>query len=195
MLEIFEDDFDVLRNVLRALSAEALEARRKLGAHAGFSNVVAKQPAVSARPLDLVQRMAAIRSTMPFVESHLDAIADLAQEARELRAPPGHVLWRPGEQALDLLVVVAGEIECVSAERDQAFRLGPGDAAGSLGAMASLHRWYEARVTESLVALSLPVEAVFDVFEDHFEMALDMIGGLASVVLRLYEDAAADGGA
>jgi len=126
-----------------------------------------------------------------FVDSRLDALADLAKEAQEVRLPAGTALWREGDAASDLWILVAGVVDCASDDDRQRFQLGPGDAMGTLGALAQMPRWYGAEVSTDLVALRISVEALLDVFEDHFEMALDLIEGLADVILRIYEEVAA----
>lgn len=185
MMDIFEDNFAILRRVLAGMCREALEARRRLSA-AGFSNVIAEPLVEHERPLDLVERMTVLRSVMSFTQSRLEAIAEMAHESRELRHAAGETLWKEGDTSDSMLVVVRGVVECKNADSGS-FRFGPGDTLGSLETPAGIPRWYDAVVAEDLIALALDREVMFDVFEDQFDMAMDMLEGLARTILSMYD--------
>ncbi len=105
--EIFEEHFVLLKRVLRGTSREVLEARRKLGARAGFGPV-AEPFAFPERPFDLVERMAFLRKTFSFGESEIDAIADLARDVQEVHLPKGEVLWNVGDRSTYFLLPLRG---------------------------------------------------------------------------------------
>ncbi len=189
-LDIFEDHFALLKTVLRAISAEVLRTRKRMGPSAGFGHAEVYEGPSPERPLDLVERMARLRKSISFAESRLDAIAELAREAREERHPPGAVLWREGERMDSFCVLASGIVTCASRETGQQFRFGAGDAVGALDAMAALPRWYTATVTDDAVLLRIECETMFDLFEDHFELATDVLAMMARSILASYDVAA-----
>jgi CRP-like cAMP-binding protein len=186
-IDIFEDHFPILRSVLRGVAREVLEARVALPGTAGF--VEAETEDERPRPpnaLDLVERMALIRKTLPFASSRLDAVADLARESTEVRLPKGERLWREGDAAHAMVLVVAGNLLCTSS-RGHRFRFGPGDVVGSLDASAQRPRWFTAEVTRDLLGLEVRTETFYDVFEDNFDMAMDLLRGMTSGLMATYD--------
>jgi len=184
--DIFEDNFLLLQIVLRGMAREVLDARRRLPQGAGFSNDVEEDCHCSPDPLDLVERMALIRQSMTFAQSRLDAISDMAREAREVRLPAGTSLWKEGDLADHFLILVTGLLECRT-EDGQSFRFGPGDVVGVLDANADVPRWFTADVARDLVALRIDTESLGDVLEDNFDMARDLLRGMAGAILGLLE--------
>lgn len=186
--DIFEDHFPLLRAVINGLAREVLSTRKKAGPHAGYSNEVAEDCPCPPRPLDLVERMARLRDSI--FTSRLDAIAEIAREAVEERVEAGEYLWHEGEPSGFYYVMVAGRVECRSEETGQTFRFGSGDAVGVLDAAAGDPRWYDARVASDMVALRIDIETLFDIFEDQFDLAMDLVALMAGAILRFYDDQA-----
>ena len=92
--ELFEDNFNIMKVVAGAIAGQMIDARRQIAGTAGFGEPAADPTDVPDRPLDLVERMSFIRRTMTFAEAKIDAIVDLAREAKEVRLAAGAPLWR-----------------------------------------------------------------------------------------------------
>lgn len=190
MQEIFEENFAVLSSVLRVLAEQILQLRRQLGENAGFPAVAdgaAPTSAVGAAPLDLVQRIAFLRGTLPFAEGHLEAVTALAREGEEVRRPEGAVLWQAGEVSGSMLLIVRGRVHCVAHDPAQRFVLGPGDAVGSLDAVAGCRRWFVATTAAPCVFLRLEVQRLFDALEDESSMAMSLLRALARGLVGLQQ--------
>ena len=185
--DIFEDHYPLLRAVLQGVSRQVLENRKAMGPTAGFPAPSAECVACPTRPLDLVERMARLRKSISFAESRLDAIAELARESRERRHAPGEILWREGAHMDSFVMIVSGIIDCASEETGQRFRFGPGDAVGALDALAGMPRWYTATAATPVTLLRIDCETMFDLFEDHFELAQDVLAMMARAIMRFYE--------
>ena len=185
--DIFEDHFPLLRSVLMGVSRQVLENRKAMGPTAGYAPPSRESVQCPTRPLDLVERMARLRQSISFAESRLDAIAEIAREAREQRHDTGAILWREGAHQDSYVVIVSGIIDCVSEETGQRFSFGPGDAVGALDAIAGVPRWYTARAATPLTVLRIDCETMFDLFEDHFELAQDVLAMMARAIMRFYE--------
>lgn len=196
--DIFEDHFPVIRSALRAVGTEVLGIRKRTGTDAGYAEPETADCGYSDRPLDLVQRMAQLRRSISFAQSRLAAIAELAREAEEERHGRGTTLFSEGERIDAFYVVVSGIVGCASEETGQRFRFGSGDAVGALDAVSGQPRWYTATAETDLVVLRIDCETLFDIFEDHFDMAMDVVAMMARSILAFYDEAAAaapsDGG-
>jgi CRP-like cAMP-binding protein len=184
--EIFEDHFVFLKGVVQGTSREVIAARRQLGPGAGFGPNAPPMKCPD-RPFDLVEKMAFLRKTMSFGASQIDAIADLAQEVSEVRLQRGEHLWEIGDKSTYFLMPLCGAVECHAEDPEQHFTLGPGDAVGSLDAVADEPRWFRARARGGLIALHIDVDVLYDVLEDHFGMATSLLRGMAAGMMRLYD--------
>lgn len=184
--EILEDHFVLLRGILEGTGREVLRSLRQLGPSAGFEPPEADVPHPT-RPLDLVEKMAFLRQSAAFQQAHIEAISDLAQEMVEQRIDAGTELWKPGDAGGYFLLLVSGRVECDADDPTQHFVLGPGDSVGGNEAMAGEPRWFRATTTQDVVALRIDAESIYDVLEDHFEMALALIRSVMASVMRLYD--------
>jgi CRP-like cAMP-binding protein len=186
ILEVFEDHFELLYSTLRALAGEGVDLRKRAGPHAGFSNVVPEGTECPSRPLDLVERTLCLRRSFGLGHSHIDELAELARGANELRRPAGTQLWAAGDPAGTMLLVVCGSVRGLTPE-GQEFQLGAGDIVGGLGMVAEVPRWFEAKVQEDMVALSLQHEVLIDLLEDQPDLGFDFLQLIASTLLMLRE--------
>ncbi|MCU0691098.1 MAG: cyclic nucleotide-binding domain-containing protein [Polyangiaceae bacterium] len=185
--DIFEDNFDILYSVLRALATDIIQVRRSMGNQAGFRNHFKEAMASLARPMDLVERIFFLQSSMVVAQGRINAIADMARLARELRLDPGESLWRAGDPAQEIVVLARGILGCTSNDGTQTFRFGAGDTIGGLDALAGQPRWYGAVANERVVVLALDMDSVVDVWEDHIELPMELVRRLSMSLLELLE--------
>lgn len=184
MFDIYEDNFRLLRATIEGISGYMIALRRQRGSAAGFSNELKPQPPKHDKPRDLVERMAVLHETMKFAESYVEALADMARELTEVRLPAGTVLWNEGDPGVFMYFLIGGVIRCTSST-GQDFVLGPGDSLGAIDLLAGIDHWTTAVVEEDLSALRHGREAMFDILEDHYEMARDSLVSLSAGTLQL----------
>jgi CRP-like cAMP-binding protein len=122
-----------------------------------------------------------------FERASINALAELSRQATQVRFPPGTTLWHEGDAAPGMFLVVSGTVLATSEGRGLRFRFGPGSAVGAVEATADLSRFYDAVTETEVVALQGSSEALIDVFEDNFEMAMDYLAVLARFMLRVLE--------
>jgi len=184
--EILEDRFAVLRHLLRETSRQLIA----LWQSAPRECLVAAEP-VSApgfsRGLDLVERMLFLRQALPFLGRSAAALSDLARNLVEVEFEPGVVLWRRGEPARQVLMIVGGMVSCSAPIPGFELRPRPGFALGGLEAVAGTPRWFDATCSGRVVALSGDVEMLYDLFEDSAEVALAYLAQIARHQLRVLE--------
>jgi CRP-like cAMP-binding protein len=188
--DVYEDNFSIVNGVIRGLStalrsiqidaggAQARRASRKLGTISG------------GRSLTLVDKMFFLRKTTNFGESSIEALAELATSARECRFAAGELIWRCGADADYSLMICSGVVSC-QPEKGDAFEYEGGWVVGGLDSLAHKPRWYDARAVSDVIALHMSRSSLFDVLEDHTDMALVLVRGLASGVQWMMEERAA----
>jgi CRP-like cAMP-binding protein len=129
--------------------------------------------------LDLVERMLFLRQGLPFLRSSASALADLARNLVELQFAPGTVLWRRGDPARQVQMLVRGQVSCTAPIEGFGLKPVPGFPVGGLDAVAGVPRWYDAVCEGPVVTLSGDVEILFDLFEDNPDVALAYLAQLA----------------
>ncbi|HMJ12523.1 MAG TPA: hypothetical protein VK524_13960, partial [Polyangiaceae bacterium] len=187
---VTEESFDLLVALLRQLTREMAEVQRRMEVSGTLLRDEPLQTPYPERPLDLVQRLVVLRRGGPFQNASLNALAELAERAVELRLDPGTVLWREGEKSEFGLNIVHGVVRCEGDGGRRRFRMGPGSALGTLETIGQLPRSYEATTETPLVALRGNMEIVFDTLEDNAELGRAFLGFLAGALDKLYERSA-----
>jgi len=184
--EILEDRFSVLRHLLRETSHQLIELWHRAPRECVLAGPLSAAPDFR-RGLDLVERMLFLRHALPFLRSGAAALADLARNVVEVEFEPGVVLWRRGEPARQVLMIVSGSVSCSAPIPDFELKHGPGSALGGLDAVAGVPRWYDATCDGPVVGLSGDVEGLYDLFEDSADIALDYLAQIARRQLRALE--------
>jgi CRP-like cAMP-binding protein len=177
MVDVFEDHFEITIGVIGALARGLRELQMKLGGGAAIDGREFPDFDTGHR-LNLVDKMFCLTRSTSFADSSIEAVAELAEGADEIRAIAGEPLWRHGDPADFSLMIVSGEVEATPPD-DAAFRFGSGWVVGGLDSLGGLPRWYDLAVGSDLVALRLRRAILFDVLEDHPDMALELLRGLA----------------
>ncbi len=181
-LQLFAENFGTLVMVLGRVAYGVLEARMNAGPGAGFASDIEHVPQ-PAGELTVVDKLVSIERSFAFASARLEAMMELAEHARERRAPAGTVLWRQGERASSWLLVVAG---VVAGQREaQSFRLGPASVAGGLETLALAPRWYNASAETDIMALEMSHDHVLDVLEDNVDMAIGLLRALGTELLAM----------
>ena len=167
----------VVRGLARALMASPATA----------SNVIARAvrlpDLMSPTGLDLVDRIQLLQTSDLFSHAHVQSLAEIAGDFEEFHVEPATPLWREGDAATWLLVVLDGRIDALS--RDVTGSWSRGVAAGALEAIGGMPRWCEATAATAVTGLRLSAERLFDALEDDFSMAEDLLATLASQLRQL----------
>lgn len=184
LLEIFEDHFPILLHILREMCRELVEVGQRVPAELA-ARLPPASPGGPTTELDLVERIFVLRRAAPFTRTSISALAELARGMAEIHFQPGVELWREGEPAAGLLLLVSGSVVCTS--HGVSFEVGAGSPLGALETLAERPRLYHAVTQAPVVALQGNVENLIDTFEDNFEMAMDYLAVMARWLLELLE--------
>jgi CRP-like cAMP-binding protein len=171
---VLEDNFGLLSNVRRGLA-------RKLLSHGARAYVRPRLPyVVRNESLGLVDRLILLRHQITFATGRIQPLAALAQATREVRWSAGEHLTRAGELATSSLVIVEGTVRT-----SEGRTLGPNDALGVIESLAESAYTMTAEAVTPVRALVVPSISLFDVIEDHTDLALSLISRLASELLAI----------
>ena len=171
LAEVLEDNFGLLSTARRGIARGLLAARARGPASRAPVAVAA------TAGLGLVERLLLLRQHLPF--GSLPALAALAQTARELAVPAGATVCGAGEHP-GVLIVLAGAVRDHRAATEVVV---PNDAIGVYDTLAEqpCPAPLEAITDVRVLRLSTPV--LFDVMEDHTELALGTLAMLAGKLL------------
>ncbi len=187
VLEVLEDRFPVLLQILRDIARQVVDLIVRLRLDATTESASFKQPVDPSRELDLVERIFFLRKMPVFERASINALAELSRHTAQVRFPAGITLWHEGDPSPSVYLILSGTVLATSEGRGLHFRFGPGAAMGAVEATADMRRYYEAVTETEVVALHGSHEALIDVFEDNFEMAMDYLAALARFMLRVLE--------
>ena len=140
--------------------------------------------------LDFVDRLRWFRDARLFQHANLEAVGELVCQQSVIRADAGDVLWGRGDSPDRILSVITGCIEyeknddASHSEQDEAQTFDGQYLHGLLEALAGEPRARTALATDSLLAMALDRDILFEVLEDQPDMALNMMAELAAAAVR-----------
>ncbi len=176
-----EDNFSLLRNELRLLTASALAVQGVLPVATQNQALGAAASSYPARPFTVVERVMVLRHG-PFGVMSVDALADFARCMVEIRIPAQHVIWSVGERPGYTLHLHYGRVRCTAAD-GRHVDIGSPALLGDLDAWSLQNRTYELRTLTEVVAWRVAVEDVLMVLESHVQPAIQMLANAARGLL------------
>lgn len=183
LVDLFEDHFPLLRSAIREVARQSLsENEGRLDFQIAFAK--SRQKSIGQKvDLDLVDRLVFLRRIFAFPHVSVDAVASVARQMKTTTYAPGRRIWKKGDPAVDLLIVIAGDVELViDAERRT---LEGGGPLGGLETFAQAARWYDLVAKTETRVLSTSYDSVVDMFEEHVDMGTDLLRSISATVLNL----------
>jgi len=181
-LDAVEEHFSVFLALRRAIGRLLVEsscdtAKDSLGWWRGSGAVPAPD---AGQGLTLAERLV-WASHHPLLERFgTSVLAALVRDDCEMRCGAGTELWKRGDAATELLLVVDGRVICRGATNQ--FCAGPGALLGVEAAFCDVPHLYEARADTPLIALRVDVARLLDTAEDHFQVATRILAGGAALL-------------
>jgi CRP-like cAMP-binding protein len=183
-LEVCEQYFSVLHAYVRFLARQLVSQMKRSGAPFGAAKHEIGPGQDAGRQLDLVDRVLALAAAESFAPRNMDAIVELARHVDEVRYEPARTLWKRGDEAQEFVLITSGTVQC-SRKREHEWSAGFRIALGMHEALAGRARWYDAESVTPVTGLRIHIEPFLDMLEDHFELAVDVMGRMAAQVLEL----------
>jgi hypothetical protein len=189
--EMFEDHFSALLGTLRWVSERLMDETLVEEPRPYQPVSGALDGLVGEHELGMVARIFLLRRTTGFKHANVNSTARLARSLREIRLPAGSAVWRAGEPATHALFLVKGNMELSWARPNDGKPMvqivGPGSIVGNVEAIAGRPRYGQLVTLEPAVFLQASREAVIDMLEDDFEVALQFLSVLAAQLLGSWD--------
>lgn len=193
MEEVFEDHGAVLLDTIRVVAASLLHEMKTRPPPGTPLAISSHDPAFRdpGRALDLVDRIFFLRKMRAFASSNVNALAELSQRVVEKRFAAGDVVWRPGQDADHVLMLVSGKIE-LHHPSGVVQPFSAGSPIGGVESLAGDKRWNTLRIVEPVLALAGYREVMLDIFEDNHDVGLDFLATIATALLRFWDEGATE---
>jgi len=172
MDEVLEEHFSVWLGVAQSIATWLLNL-----APASSSRVIERR--LGADASRLTERIAAVQEAMPFARGYVDALMQLDEEAATVRYQAGDVVWRPGDAADGVLVLLDGALRGVAPDEPSGI--------GSLELFANRPRVTALEAVAPTTVLRIGKEILFDLVEDHHELARDLLAMIAAAIVQTIE--------
>jgi hypothetical protein len=189
---LLEDSFQL------ACSAVVNGSRALMALEERFPAGLAKPPwpeqSIQAGALSLLARLALLFGVRMVRGTGVQALADLAALSEELTFEPGEPVFRRGVPRGDFLLVVEGE---VLAEREGPRlerRYGPGELVSAIATLAGVADAWPARAVTPVRGISFPIDALFDLMEEHFDLVRSTVAAIGARREELLEHLALEAG-
>ncbi len=189
-LDILEDRFPVLTRLISTLARRTLEVRQRVpdGTYLAPMEGILD---VRSDSLDLVERLLVIRRpNSPFAKTSMEALARLAAVTAIVHHDRGETLWKPGDRSPHALILVRGTVSCTTQWGFSRFRAGPGYPLGNLERFADAPRWFTAVTETPVMAIHSRTEDLWDIMEDHPDMAFGLVQAMAERLIGIREEEA-----
>lgn len=181
--DYIEDNFEVGHQIIAQFST-ALVSRMLANAEA--APLLGRTPRAGRKVMSyakvevsLVDRMVLLSRVPAFAGGTVQALANLAQSAREGRFAAGDVIAPAGVATDVLSVLVDGEIELLHPVFDLRIRRSPVDFVAHASELSTSQRPLTAMAVKDSVVLQIDREELLDRIEEHFELALSILTYLA----------------
>jgi CRP-like cAMP-binding protein len=129
----------------------------------------------------VVQKLLFMRDG-PLRSAPMNALITLAQHMRTARFEPRTGLWQIGAPSGFMYVILEGSVRCTTEDGRQ-FVCGPGYPLGNLESQCDAPRWYKAVAETAVTGLRADIDVFLDTLEQHSEMAIDFVAGMASALI------------
>jgi CRP-like cAMP-binding protein len=192
-LDLLEDSFELTRRAVTAAATAVARLDERLPRIERPARPHAIPRAFDG-PLTMVERISFFTEIGVSLDVGVQALADLANVSKDLSVKPGASLFDSGGANDHFFLVVDGEIEATRKDPDVRRRYALGEAVTGAAALSERRAHWAARAVGSARLLAVPIEAWFDLMEEHFELANSTIAVFARDRERILDQLAAEAG-
>ncbi|MGD0526588.1 MAG: cyclic nucleotide-binding domain-containing protein [Polyangiaceae bacterium] len=170
-VEMLEDSFPIARSAVTNASRAVARLEELVPSAAPASAQDAPVLGVAPPgPLSLTERLALLFDVRMLRGVGVQALADLAGVSEQVSVASGDVLVARGRGCDRLLRIVDGEVVAERSDPSVARRYGPGDLVCGAAVLGGVVDAWEARAVTPTRCIAVPLESLFDLMEEHFEL-------------------------
>ena len=190
-VELLEDSFQVARSAVMNASRALMrvEERVPTGAPASLREE-SPLPSVPAGTLSLVERLALLLDVRLLRFAGVQALADLAALSQQVSFAEDDVILDHTEGE-HLIRIVDGEVLAQREDPAVERHYGSGDLICGAAILGRVANGWRARAITPVRGISFPVEGLFDLMEEHFDLVRSTLTALATRRALLIEHMAA----
>lgn len=186
MLDLLERNPRGAEDAFRGYADHLLRIRGGLPVHPAD-----EKPADPGTPptheLTLIQRLKQVTGPGSVWEhANLDAVLGLVWAMEEVQFKKGEVLWKLGDASEHIWRIVCGTVRCTNVA-GRSVELGAGSGLGVNCSLAAMAHCFGAVATHDGVALLSRVDATLAVVENHSDMRLGLLAGVARTLSNEYD--------
>jgi len=130
-----------------------------------------------------------LRQTDIFKNMSVDALAAIASIAEKVKYPAGRIIFREGDAAESMYMVIAGEITAYSDGAEPPERFKPGDSIGGIALLTDDARLFSARASAETSLLMIHKRDFLEIVREYPQIALDISKLLCEYVKELWQRA------
>lgn len=191
VMDVLEEHFVVVRQVLRLATRALLERLRTLGDEQGkLGELLAAlpEPVMTPRSSSLtesrVEMVLRLRQMPMFEHADLDALFAILDHRTDLVLAPGEALWNEGDAVDYSFLVDEGQLRC-SMQSGVSVMVGVHTMLGRLEALSGEPSRYSVVAETAVRGQRLDMTGVMSVLESHFDVARNMLAGASGALLNL----------
>jgi len=180
LMDLYEANFALVRNSLRVISNQILDARDSLPIGQGED---ADMGEWRDRPRTFVERLIEVRRGALFTDTNLDAVLEFARQGYEIRGSAGDVLWEVGESSNYWVGIDYGRVRC-STPDGRSVVIGADYVLGVMDAMGARVRSYKVEALTDYIGFRINRDVMLAILEAHFDLARKILASLSEMVFR-----------
>lgn len=135
---------------------------------------------VPSGTMTLVERLALLLDVRMLRLAGVQALADLAAVSEEVSFAAGELVVERGVEHERLVRIVEGEVRAERAGPAVVRWQGPGDLVCGTAILGHVADAWQARAATPTRAISFPIEALFDLMEEHFDLVRSTLAALGA---------------
>ena len=175
---LLEDSFELTRGLTAAASASVASLDERVPSGVVTLPRLGPLHGRSEHSLGVVGRLAVLTQLEMARGAGVQALADLAAASNEFAVEEGEPLFRAGDYREHFHLVASGTIDARRASPEAARRYRAGEIVSGAAAFTERAREWEARAVSRARVIAVPIEAWFDLMEDHFDLAQSFLSVL-----------------
>jgi CRP-like cAMP-binding protein len=169
--EMLEDSFQLARSAVVNASRALTRLEERVVTRAPvLPRDASPRPSAPPGMLSLVERLALLLDVRMLRSAGVQALADLAAVSQQVSFAAGELIVERGVEHANLICIVDGEVlaerESPAVERNY----GPGDLVCGAAILGRVAEAWHARAITTTRGISFPIEALFDLMEEHFDL-------------------------
>jgi CRP-like cAMP-binding protein len=195
-MDMLEDSSQLAQSAVvnAARTVVQMEERIPMGAPASASEASTLPFSDPAGILSLVERLALLLDVRMLRLAGVQTVADLAAVSQQMSVASGDLVFERDAVHEHLIRIVEGEVVAECAARSTVRCYGPGDLICGAAILGGVAGPWQARALAPTRGIAVPVEAVFDMMEEHFDLVRSTFAALGARRELLLERLASESG-